>query len=72
MSSRRLISGKLQESWAKLNTKWQGDAANAFHRQYIMRLTEVSDTFEDACADLENTSEKLLKELQALEQSLAN
>lgn len=72
MSSRQLISGEIQEIWSKLNSKWQGDAATAFHREYILRLSEVSDSFEDACTELGSLSENLSKELQMIEQSLAN
>lgn len=72
MSSRQLISGEIQEIWSKLNSKWQGDTATAFHREYILRLSEVSDSFEDACTELGSLSENLSKELQMIEQSLAN
>lgn len=68
MSKGDSISANVQNVWTKLNARWQGEAANLFHREYIVKIAEVTDDFESACLQLETTSLELQKELQALEQ----
>lgn len=72
MSSKREIAVGVQDAWIKLNSRWKGEDANAFYRQYILKITETAESFEDACADLVDISSELSKELQMIEQSLAN
>ena len=72
MSSKKAIAAEVQDVWSKLNSRWQGEDANAFHRQYIVKITETAESFEDACADLGSISSELSKELQMIEQSLSN
>ena len=72
MSSKKAIASDVQEAWSKLNAKWKGEDANAFHRQYIVKISETAETFEDSCAELDNLSSELLKELRMIEQGLAN
>lgn len=71
MNSKRIIAGEIQEAWTKLNAKWHGEPAEAFYREYILRLSEISESFEDSCASISDLSAKFSKELQALERSLA-
>lgn len=72
MSSRKAIAAEVQDVWSKLNARWKGEDANAFYRQYIVKINETAESFEDACADLGSISSELSKELQMIEQSLAN
>ena len=72
MSSKKAIAAEVQEVWSKLNAKWKGEDATAFHRQYIVKISETAESFEDACAELGNVSSELSKELQMIEHSLAN
>lgn len=71
MSEANRISVSIQDVWAKLNTKWTGEDANAFYREYLLKLTEIADSFEDACIGLKAQSLALLKELQDIERSIA-
>lgn len=72
MSKRDGTSMEVQNSWAKLNARWQGEDANAFHREYIVKISEVIDSFDSACLELESIASELQKELQAIEQRTAN
>lgn len=72
MSSRKAIAAEVQDVWSRLNNRWKGQDANAFHRQYIVEIAETAKSFEDACAELGNISSELSKELQMIEQSLEN
>ena len=72
MSCEREISVNVQEVWSKLNGRWQGPHADAFHREHIVRITETTEAFEDACADLVSLADSALKEMQIIEQNLAN
>lgn len=72
MSSKKAIAAGVQDVWSKLNNRWKGEDANAFHRQYIVKITETAESFEDACAELGSISSELSKELQMIEQSLVN
>ena len=70
MNSRSKISGNVQEVWSKLGSRWQGEDAKAFHREYILKITETVESVEVACDELGNLSAELSKELQKIEQSL--
>lgn len=72
MSSKKAIVTEVQDVWTKLNAKWIGDDANAFQQQYIVKISETTELFEIACADLVSISTELAKELQLIEHSLAN
>lgn len=72
MSSRKAIVTEVQDVWTKLNAKWTGDDANAFQQQYIVKISETTELFENACADLVSISTEFAKELQLIEHSLAN
>lgn len=72
MSKREGVSTEVQNAWSKLNARWQGEDANAFHREYIVKISEVTDSFDSACLELESISSELQKELQAIEQRTAN
>ena len=66
MSSKRAIAVEVQDVWSKLNNRWKGEDANAFYRQYIVKIAETAESFEDACAELSNISSELSKELQMI------
>lgn len=72
MSSKKAIVTEVQDVWTKLNAKWTGDDANAFQQQYIVKISETTELFENACADLVSISNEFAKELQLIEHSLAN
>ena len=72
MSSQKVIVAKMQEVWSKLNNQWNDEVAQAFHYQYVTKLTETIEDFEDSCAGLCNISYELGKELQLIEQTLIN
>lgn len=72
MNSKKTITTNIQELWIKLSARWKGEDANAFHRQYIVKISEAAESIEDACAELGDVSSELSKELQLIEQSLVN
>lgn len=72
MSSKQEITSSLNEIWEKLSARWTGDDANAFHQQYITKMTEVIEDFEVACSDLSVGATDLSKKLQLIEQGIDN
>ena len=70
MPNGRGISEKAQEIWTKVNSKWQGDDANAFFREYSSRIIESSQQFESSCGNLKQQAEAFSKELQMVYQNL--
>ena len=72
MSGQKRISSEIQDVWVKLNTRWSGEDAEAFHRQYIVKITEIADSFDDACSELSRLSTECIKELNLVEQTLMN
>lgn len=56
----------MEENWAKLSARWRGDAAVAFHEQYVLKLEELTQDFDAACEKLEQTASDLLSELQTI------
>lgn len=70
MPNGRGVSEKAQEIWTKVNSKWQGDDANAFFREYSSRIIESSQQFERSCGNLKQQAEAFSKELQMVYQNL--
>ena len=70
MSEKSRISADLQDVWVKLNARWRGEDADAFHREYIVKISEIVDTFDDACSELRRLSAECMKELNSIEQTL--
>ena len=72
MSSTQEITFSLNEVWGKLSARWTGEGADAFHQQYITKMTEVIEGFEVACSDLSVGAAELSKKLQLIEQGIDN
>ena len=70
MSEKGRNSSKVQDAWAKLKTRWRGEDADAFHREYIVRIAEIVDSFDDACSELSRLSAECIKELNSVEQTV--
>lgn len=64
------VAETAQEIWVKVNSKWQGDDANAFYREYSSRIIENSQQFEHSCGNLKQQAEAFSKELQMIYQNL--
>lgn len=72
MNSKKEITAEVQDVWSKLESRWKGEDATAFHREYIVKIAETAEMFEKACTELNDISSNLAKELQMIENSLAN
>lgn len=64
MANGRSVSEKAYEIWTKVNSKWQGDEADTFYREYSSKIIESSQLFERSCDNLKLQTEAFLKELQ--------
>ena len=70
MSNKQEISSGLNEIWEKLNTRWAGEDSYAFHQQYIAKMTEVAEDFEEACSNLSVGAAELAKKLELIEHDI--
>lgn len=70
MPNGRGVLEEAQEMWNKVNSKWQGDDANAFFREYSSRIIETANQFESSCGNLKQQTEAFSKELQIVYQNL--
>ena len=70
MAGKQEITASLNEAWGRLNTGWTGEHANAFHRQYVTKMTETTEAFESACSDLSDGAAELSKKLEMIEQGV--
>lgn len=66
----RGIPEKIQEIWAKVHSKWQGDDADAFYKEYTAKIMENAGIFEESCRNLKEYSLEFAKELQVVRQSM--
>ena len=67
MSVQYLISDQINQLWKKAHAKWNDAAAEAFYRQYILKMRETAEEFEQDCGRLEELNEQFAKELAAIE-----
>lgn len=70
MSSKQEIATSLNEVWGKLTTRWTGEDSNAFYQQYITKMTEVAEDFEEACTDLSVGAADLAMKLELIERDI--
>lgn len=70
MSSKQEIATSLNEVWGKLNARWIGEDSNTFYQQYIAKMTEVAEDFEEACSDLNVGATDLAKKLELIEHDI--
>lgn len=70
MSNKQEIASSLNEIWGKLSTRWTGEDSNAFHQQYIAKMTEVAEDFEEACSNLSVGAADLAKKLELFEHDI--
>lgn len=70
MSNKQEIASSLNEIWGKLSTRWTGEDSNAFHQQYIVKMTEVAEDFEEACSNLSVGAGDLAKKLELIEHDI--
>jgi|GEM_PF-4198375 len=67
MNKKSRLSENVRDAWVKVNAKWKGEDADAFYGEYVTRITEIVDSFENVCQDLESSSNELLSELKTVE-----
>lgn len=70
MSRKQEISTSLNEIWAKLSLRWKDEDSRAFYQQYIVKMAEVVETFEDTCSDLSVGATDLAKKLELIEHDI--
>lgn len=70
MSNDREIASGLEEIWGRLNERWTGEDAKAFHRQYIAKMSEAAENFEEACSGLSAGAADLAKKLALIERDI--
>lgn len=70
MSNKQEIASSLDEIWGKLSLRWTGEDSHAFYQQYIAKMTEVVNDFEEACSDLSIGAANLAKKLELVEHDL--
>lgn len=70
MSNKQEIASTLNEVWGKLSTRWRGEDSNAFYQQYIVKMAEVVEDFEEACSDLGVGAADLAKKLELIEYNI--
>lgn len=70
MSNKQEIASRLTEIWGRLSTCWTGEDSKAFYDQYITRMTEVTEDFEEACSALSIGAAELTKKLELIERDI--
>ena len=71
MSFSTNMVNNVTDVWIKLNAKWQGEHADAFYNDYIVRISETVEEYDKACAEVRLLSAEFNNALEALEQSLS-
>lgn len=70
MSNKQEVASNLNEIWGKLSLRWTGEDSRVFYQQYIAKMIEVVEDFEDACADLSAGATDLAKKLELVEHDI--
>lgn len=67
MSSQHGLTDRVNQMWASVRTRWSGPPADAFYRQYILKMQETTDRFEQECSRLEEINQQFAEGLSAIE-----
>lgn len=70
MSNNQDVASSLNEIWVKLSARWIGEDSNAFYQQYIAKMEEIVEDFEDVCSDLGVGASNLAKKLDLIEHDI--
>ena len=70
MSGKQDIASSLNEIWGKLNIRWTGEDANAFYQQYIVKMIEIVEDFEETCSDFNIEADDLAQRLDLVERNI--
>ena len=70
MSGKQDIASSLNEIWGKLNIRWTGEDANAFYQQYIVKMIEIVEDFEEPCSDFNIEADDLAQRLDLIERNI--
>ena len=70
MGGKQEIASSLNEVWGKLSAQWKGEDSNAFYQQYIAKMAEAVEDFEEACSDLGVGVADLAKKLELIEHDI--
>ena len=62
----------IQEIWKQLSDKWQGDDATAFYREYVIKISEIIDSFDKECSEFNEKASECMDQLNIIEQTLSN
>ena len=65
-------SANIQEMWEQLSNKWQGDDATAFYREYVIKISEMIESFNKECSELNEKASECMVQLNIIEQTLSN
>ena len=63
---------QIRSAWARAQSRWTGEAAQAYFDTYIRPLEETAEDLERAVRDLQNTAQACAQSLSALEAGLNN
>ena len=55
----------VSQAWTR--ARWSGPDAEAFHREYILPMTESARSFDGACAGLEECARRLEAAISLIE-----
>lgn len=70
--SKNSCADDIETAWNKLQSCWQGEAADRFLDEYISFFKEQASEHENACSMMEKRATSFLKDLQMFEQKIAN
>lgn len=70
MSNKQEIASSLNEIWRKLSLRWTGEDSCVFYQQYIAKMAEVVEDFEEACSSLSIGATDLAKKLELVEHDI--
>ena len=70
MAENTMTAERLREAWGRAAGKWRCEAADAFHREYILSMEETAESFDALCAQISEGSQALSTELDRFAQTL--
>ena len=64
------LSEEVSQAWARTRTGWQGEHADFFYEDYILKLQEIAERTDTLSARLSETNQALREALAAVSQEI--
>ncbi|MBR5093464.1 MAG: hypothetical protein IK095_00080 [Oscillospiraceae bacterium] len=70
MAGKTMTAERIREAWSRASGGWRCEAAEAFHREFVLTMEETAEAFDRDCAQVTQGAAALREKLENFARSL--